>query len=331
MSVSRQFILPDTLHSWPWQRKLNPNYEKVKAESSAWIESFHAFTPKAQDALNRCDVSLLASLAYPNVSVEHLRIGCDLLNLFFMYDEYSDVCDPQEARRLADIVMDALRNPDLPRPQHEFIIGEITKQFWQLAKKTFTKTVQSLFIETFDDYTTSVVEQAEDRITHHIRDIETYLRVRRNTLGMRPCLVLLHLDAELPEDFLSDPLTKYITTLTIDMVIIGNNRGDGHNMITTIMNSMGLGLDDALLWVSALHDRLAESFQETYGVIRRELPMMLETSEAAVSYIEGLANWVRANDCWSFETERYFGRKGAMIQNSRIVELLQPRARVEVH
>ncbi|KAJ3823508.1 terpenoid synthase [Lentinula raphanica] len=279
MSVSQQFILPDTLQSWPWQRKLNPNYKKVKAESSAWIESFHAFTPKAQDAFNRCEF-------------KHLRTCCDFINLTFVYDEYSDACNAQEARRLANI----------------------------LAKKpSSVDSAQNLFIETFNDYTTSIVEQAVDRAAHHINDIETYLRVRRNSLGLRPCLVLLHLYSELPEEFLSNPLIEYITTLTIDMVAIGNDicsynieqaRGDGHNMITTVMNSMCFNLDEALLWISDLHDSLGESFQETYRAICQELPVS-ETSAAAVSYLEGLGNWVRANDCWSYESEWYFGQKVA--------------------
>ncbi|KAJ3748509.1 terpenoid synthase [Lentinula detonsa] len=331
MGISPIFILPDTLCRWRWNRKLNPNYEKVKAESKAWLESFHAFPPKAQNAFNRCDFNLLASLAYPNASAEHLRTGCDLMNLFFVFDEYTDICDAKEARKLADIVMDALRSPDLPRPQDESVVGEITKQFWLLAKKTSIKSAQDVFIETFDNYTTSVVEQAEDRSTHHIRDVESYLRVRRDTIGAKPSFALLHLGSELPTGFLSDPLVEYITTITIDLLIIGNDicsynveqaRGDdAHNMVTIVMNSMCLNLDEALLWISNFHDILVDLFQETYSIIRRELPI-LNTSDAAVSYIDGLGNWVRANDCWSFESERYFEQKGVMIQSTRTVELL---------
>ncbi|KAJ4471607.1 terpenoid synthase [Lentinula aciculospora] len=330
MGISQEFRLPDTLRQWPWSRKLNPNYEKVKAESKAWLESFHAFPPKAQNAFNRCDFNLLASLAYPDASAEHLRTGCDLMNLFFVFDEYTDVCDAQEARKLADIVMDTLRNPDLPRPQDESIVGEITKQFWLLARESSVQSAQDVFIETFDTYTSSVVEQAEDRVTHHIRDVESYLEVRRDTIGAKPSFALLHLGSELPTDFLSHPLVEYITTITIDLLIIGNDicsynveqaRGDSaHNMVTIVMNSMCLNLDEALLWISNLHDILVDLFLETYGVIRRELPMF-KASDAAASYIDGLGNWVRANDCWSFESERYFGQQGVMIQEKRIVEL----------
>ncbi|KAJ3934533.1 MAG: terpenoid synthase [Lentinula lateritia] len=325
------FSLPDTLCRWAWSRKLNPNYKKVKEESKAWLESFHAFPPKAQNAFNRCDFNLLASLAYPDASAEHLRTGCDLMNLFFVFDEYTDVCDAVEARKLADIVMDALRNPDLPRPQNESIVGEITRQFWLLARKTSVKSAQEVFIETFDTYTTSVVEQAEDRVTHHIRDVESYLKVRRDTIGAKPSFALLHLGSDLPEGFLLNPLVECITTLTIDLLIIGNDicsynveqaRGDdAHNMVTIVMNSMSLNLDNALLWISNLHDILVDWFVETYDTIRAELPMLKE-SDAAVAYINGLGNWVRANDCWSFESERYFGQKGAGIQSTRIVELL---------
>ena len=94
----KTFTLPDTLAAWPWPRMLNSHYTEVKAESSAWLESFHAFGPKAQKAFNKCDFSkflranevegrchaycsftisffsdLLSSLAYPSASKGQFR------------------------------------------------------------------------------------------------------------------------------------------------------------------------------------------------------------------------------------------------------------------
>jgi len=57
-----------------------------------------------------------------------LRICCDLMNLFFVIDEHSDVTDMQGARRQADVIMDALKNPHVPRPQGEWIGGEVARQ-----------------------------------------------------------------------------------------------------------------------------------------------------------------------------------------------------------
>ena len=57
-----------------------------------------------------------------------LRIGCDLMNLFFVIDEHSDVTDMQGARRQTDVIMNALKNPYIPRPQGEWIGGEVARQ-----------------------------------------------------------------------------------------------------------------------------------------------------------------------------------------------------------
>jgi hypothetical protein len=51
------YILPDTLRNWPYERIISPYYRAAQAESVAWIESFHPFSPAAQKAFNKCDFS----------------------------------------------------------------------------------------------------------------------------------------------------------------------------------------------------------------------------------------------------------------------------------
>jgi Delta6-protoilludene synthase len=68
----------------------------------------------------------------PFLAAEQLRVGCDLMNLFFIIDEYSDVGGVEEVRQQKDIVMDALRNPHKPRPKDEWIGGEVTRQWVSL-------------------------------------------------------------------------------------------------------------------------------------------------------------------------------------------------------
>lgn len=160
-----QFFLPDTLADYPWPRHLNPHYEVVAPESSQWTESFKAFSPKAQKSFNRCDfgssvtrslpfgcshcglLGKLALLAYPlhdkgklprnfydneysdkNVTLARARTGCDLMNLFFIIDEHSDVEGEHVVQDMANIIMDALRNPHKPRTSGEWVGGEATRQ-----------------------------------------------------------------------------------------------------------------------------------------------------------------------------------------------------------
>ena len=50
------------------------------------------------------------------------------MNFFFVVDEYTDVASSEEARKLCDIVKDALNNPHSPRPTGEWIGGEVARQ-----------------------------------------------------------------------------------------------------------------------------------------------------------------------------------------------------------
>ena len=60
--------------------------------------------------------------------IEHLRTGCDLMNLFFIVDDTTDASSAEDVRIQADIIMDALRNPHKPRPDGEWVGGELARQ-----------------------------------------------------------------------------------------------------------------------------------------------------------------------------------------------------------
>jgi len=54
---STQFELPTPLAVWPWERRLNPHYPEVKAESDAWVQSFKPFEPEEQQKFDLCNLS----------------------------------------------------------------------------------------------------------------------------------------------------------------------------------------------------------------------------------------------------------------------------------
>lgn len=51
------------------------------------------------------------------------------MNLFFVFDEKSDISDEYQTRLQADCIMDALQNPPKPRPPGEWIGGVIAQQY----------------------------------------------------------------------------------------------------------------------------------------------------------------------------------------------------------
>jgi Delta6-protoilludene synthase len=103
------------------------------------------------------------------------------------------------------------------------------------------------------------------------------------------------------------------------------SRGDDtHNMLTCIMNSEDLLVKDAMSllreYISALEDR--------FLIIRSHLQGQAGAEPAdpsLLAYVDGIGNWVRANDAWSFESQRYFGPRGLEIQARRTLNLRPKR------
>jgi hypothetical protein len=60
---------------------------------------------------------------------EHVRITCDYMNATFLLDEHTDVSEERVFREQNNIVMDVLHNPHQPRPEGEWIGGEIMRQW----------------------------------------------------------------------------------------------------------------------------------------------------------------------------------------------------------
>ncbi|PBK94405.1 terpenoid synthase [Armillaria gallica] len=323
------FRIPDTLTYWPWPRKINPHYEEVKAASETWFRSFKAFEPRAQSAFDRCNFSLLCSLAYPTATKEHLRTACDLMNLFFIFDEYTDNAPPEIVRQYADIVMDAIRDPTKPRPSDEVILGLVAQVFWGRGVKSASNTSQKRFVEAFGHYTDAVVEQAKDRHHCHIRNIDDYFEVRRLTIGVDPSYAMLELGYDLPDEVFYHPTVVALRRMSCDLIIMDNDlvsynkeqalEEHPHNIVVSVMNELNCDLEDALSWVEDHHRSIRTKFLTLWTEIPSWGP---DIDVLASRYLHGTANWVRGDFCWSFESERYFGSNGRAVQEHRIVTLM---------
>ncbi|KAF8550942.1 terpenoid synthase, partial [Imleria badia] len=253
-----KIFIPDVLARWPWPRRISPHYAVVDKETAAWTASFSAFSPKAQQGFSRGHFNLLGCMAYRTAKKEHVRAGCDLMNLLFVIDEYSDVSEPSEFRKQKDIVMDALRNPHEPRPKGEWICGEMARQFGERTMRNTSEQFQKRFIAAMDEHLEGDLQQAIDRTGHHLRDINSYFDIRRKTIGTAPSLVLLELALDIPDEVFSHPAIQEMILASTDMILIGNDilsynveqsRGDGnHNIVKVVMNEFGTDVNGAILW-----------------------------------------------------------------------------------
>ncbi|KAJ7753354.1 terpenoid synthase [Mycena maculata] len=335
MSEPQVYRLPDTLRNWPWKRIISPHYRQAQAESVAWLESFHPFTPVAQRAFNKCDFSLVSALTFPNATLYNLRSCCDLMHTFFTLDEYTDPLDAAGVKALCDATMDAIENPDKPRPEGESVIGEIARQFWKRASVNVPKPCQERFVNAWRTYLASVVEQAERRSKAYICTVDEYMIARRNNIGSDPSFALLEisLGLDLPHEVMEHPAIVSLNRDTTDMIILANdmcsykkevlgNDAD-YNAVTVIMVNEKTDVAGGIQWISDRHDDIVDNFLTIRDDVlehKNGVPSWgKDIDDQVVKYIEGLGQWIRGHDSWNFESGRYFGDKGVEIQQSRVV------------
>lgn len=97
--------------------------------------------------------------------------------------------------------------------------------------------------------------------------------------------------------------------------------GDVHNIIPVVMRDKGLGLNEAVAWLAAEHDKVVDRFCALWKELAKLEFGSAELDDAFGAYVNYLANWPIANVCWSFEGGRYFGSDGPRVRLERVVKL----------
>lgn len=85
------------------------------------------------------------------------------------------------------------------------------------------------------------------------------------------------------------------------------------------MHNMSTDFEGAMKWVVEYHSEVQRKFLDG---LKRVPSWGRDMDRQVQQYLYGLANWPRCNDCWNFESGRYFGNKGLEYQKTRLVPLL---------
>ncbi|KAG2346537.1 terpenoid synthase [Suillus weaverae] len=308
--------LPDTMINWPWPRAINPHFEDVKTEVDASFRDFRALGPESQEAFDKCDF-------------DHLRIGCELMNVYFILDEYTDIENAEVTKEMVDIVLDALHDPHKTRPEGECILGEIVRRFWARAIQTASSSSQRHFLDSYTAYLRAVVVEARDREHSHCRSVDDYLKLRRDTCGAKSAFAIYEMGMEFPDEVFYHPIIAELVECIVELILIDNDMAsynreqstgdENHNLITAIMLELGLDRSGAMAWAARYHTEVEKRFID--GL--EQVPSLgISCTDVLVKYFDGIATWARANHCWSYEGQRYFGTRGTEIQRNRLVPLL---------
>nr|BBH51510.1 putative sesquiterpene synthase [Clitopilus sp.] len=314
------FRIPDleTIFSVFPDEGTNPHYDDVFPEAREWIL--------------RCKVELLTCYIYPSASKSRLRSMMDLYNLFWIYDETTDVQTGQEAKETAQVVRNALTNPDF---SDDSWLCAILQDFRRRNLDGIMSPGFVLrFIDHFCDYANGVADEALFREKDLMLDIQEYLKFRREAAAVRVVLdsVEYCLDLELEQNVMDDPVFQMAYNAALDLAFGTNDiqsynmeqakQHKGANIISVIMRARTLDLQGAMDYFGGYCQALTAQFLDAKCIIEKRVDR--PEWKDAVRILEGYGCFLAGQVRWGFTTERYFGKKNKEVESTKVVELRAP-------
>ena len=193
-----------------------------------------------------------------------------------------------------------------------------------------------------EDHIHGVVQEAKDRNSGYIRDIDSLIKLRRKTVGVAVSAALLFLFTEIPDEILDHPTMQRLVELSIDIVFYENvcrpftiqtqepntyflpqdilsyqkehAANEPHNMATVYMRAHKVSLQEAIDWLGKQIDRFVEEFVQLQHQRFWDDPAL---DKVVRGHILGLGEVVRGCHSWTFEGKRYFGKDNVSVQESR--------------
>ncbi|PAV15125.1 terpenoid synthase [Pyrrhoderma noxium] len=323
-----QFSIPDLIKDCPFELNFNPHGILAGVQSDNWISEQSNFSTNRRYNLRGLKCGLLAAMTYPDAPAPELRTCCDFLSFLFHIDDLSDDMDGggtlSTRKAVIGSFFDTSREADTT-------VGRIGRDIWQRFSATASAGAKARFISTFELFFRAVSQQAIDRREGRVMDLETYMVLRRDTSGCKPCWACIEYanGLDIPDEVMGHETIEIMGEATNDIVSWSNDifsfkvedaRHDNHNMISIAMRTIGLSLQDAVDYVGDL----CQESTHRFIAAKKRVPSFDDggpIDKQVAIYIKGLEDWIVGSLHWSFESSRYFGKDGKGIKNSRVIKL----------
>ncbi|KAL9001677.1 MAG: hypothetical protein Q9188_005352, partial [Gyalolechia gomerana] len=144
--------------------KINPNYEKVKYESEAWIAQQCQYDEKNYKKHVRADFPYFVSIFAREAGPNELRTICDLINWIFDFDDlFDEGCFRDNKEQAATLVAELIEVMKTEGPVDGEEKGdpllEVFKTVWYRIVKRSSGGARRRFVEAITDYAEGVISQ----------------------------------------------------------------------------------------------------------------------------------------------------------------------------
>ncbi|KAF8817274.1 terpenoid synthase [Phlegmacium glaucopus] len=334
------FRLPDIVpgEEWPFSCPTHSLAAKANTESLRWLKSFGQHSERALLNFSRYRIDVLVSWSYRHSGPDHYQLCSDLMYLYWLIDDITDKQTTEAALREADHMKIALADPFAPPPQNEAVLGKAVRSFWGTVLTKLNPPPQSKarFIKNFTSYINSLPEEAEDRQTGRLRNIEEHFHLRRRTGGLLPSFDFIYMPFELPDAIADHPHINRMTLAVGDLVITANDiyswnveQAGGqmtvaHNIVDVVKREKGLDMQGAFDFVEGMYLDIQKGLLDDL----KNIPTFEGPENKVLKfYVEGLVEWVQGNVEFSLASGRYFRdlMGDADIRKTRLVAIYPPK------
>jgi 5-epi-alpha-selinene synthase len=325
-----EFILPELYCPFPSQ--INKSADVLEEYSMEWLRRFNLLPNESiYQRFRKSKFFLLAAGAYPNCQLEELKIGNDWLSWVFIWD---DQCDLSELKKQPELLKShhkrflEILNGSEPTNKdilHCYALRDLRQRTLEISS------LQSFhhLVCCFEDYFHGCVQEAICRVQGIVPDLDTYLKIRRSSVGVNLFITVSELCNQLMiPDFLRKHdiviklklMTVNIITWCNDIYSLSREKAnfDVHNLILVLHHHQDMSIEQALQMTANMHDqdiRTMMSLEKSFPLFGSEVDAEL------AKYISIMHAWIRGNLDWSSSSARYQNRENLELESLKLKNL----------
>ncbi|MCO5574664.1 hypothetical protein L7F22_028454 [Adiantum nelumboides] len=342
LSEVHRVIIPAIPCSIPWRN--HPDYKQLTAMSNAWVLANFASLPGAEgrpatfaaDHLIKSAFHMLGTLAFPTGLSQRMPPIIKMVAWSFMLDNILD--DPREMgsdpARAHEVVKSILSVFDGTYHSHcshanplVQVLTDTAAEWWaELCLHHNLPPKQKARLRTaLCNYLEASHTQIAFRNSRHLPNLETYFKLRADTVGLWACLVLIEYSQAfvLDDEVLLHPLVIALQEKTVQYCILVNDilsfkreymQGDFCNVVSLLyfknLNNPNKAKASS---TPTFQGAMKEALQMIANKDEQCTQLMVEINESEAlkkkpnlaKYLEGLGFQMSANAYWHLASDRY--------------------------
>jgi hypothetical protein len=313
-----EFYLPELPYLLP--ALCHPEATRIRADSDAWVRSRLRFALPSDAELDQLleeGATLWTCYVLPTAQPDRLSLLCkytEFLSVFdnAMVDRTAIGKDVEAARRLFGRVVNLL--DDVPDAVN-FEWGQALQTLWQPMREGCTPRLWDRFMAEVRRFLAGCVAEITSRADRAVFDYDTYVKIRRDSVGMGMYLVLgeYGLGLDLTDELTGEPLSELVD-VALEHIMFTNDlfsfraeaaMDDYVNAVAVLCLSEGMPLQKAVDTLFAVIEAKRVEFMSRRAAIESS---ELGRQPGVAAYLDALWHMMAGNLQWSYVTSRYNGR-----------------------